>query len=833
MKKLLLILMFIVFAAQPCLGALDPSIDNRKTWKNAYRFTGKPKDLFTDWCEAVEDALDGTSGVGSLYFSGLTTVVGEALSDEGTLFYDTDTSVLKYLTGAGWQDIGNTTSGSTLDQAYTAGQGITVDVAAITLTQGDTAWSTLAITSTAGTTNDYDCVTITTAGTGYTGDSLYINGVSGSTDIRGDSWNMSQAGVLTFSNGETISNLTNEKILFDTGAEDLLLDFTTGTNTITLTANGSGAVVWDFGEFVTVQGVSSLIGSTAGDMTIQVTSDTAGEDLIINQAGSGEYSVIINSAGTGAAAIDLTTSTGGILLSAKDDIILTCASTTTDDNITIQQTGAFAAGVDILAAGTGTDAILLSASAGGITFTATGAASGDVVITTVDDFSLVATDDITIDGNSAGSIITIGGNNDGNVILIGVDDSAADAITIGSVKDTIIIDGIAVTVGDTTAAAATTVQSGTGDLTLTSTDDITVTADGTLALVGTEVATLTSPALTLGSITTSAATVLQSGTGNLVLTSTDEITLTVNTTTTDNIVLTNTPGTAVDAIEITATVGGIKTTSANVASTWTHTANGTDDDLTFAVAGTFLSSLVLTSAGTAEDAINITATGTSASAASILIDTADGGIVITADGGTKGDITIDAASTVSLSAGDAFIPVTTATYDHKVKYIPISAFSATEIIIGGGDSLACVGLDAGVAEVGSTEGYVATTDETDIIKFILPLPDDFIDTGTAADLVISFDIDEQAGEECNITVVIYEYDGAANTTAIVTDALVVTNNQTRAFYTLNTLSGGMGAVAELDQGDSLIFVVNGVAAADDFHLYGLRLVYRVGLQATQ
>ena len=590
MKRLLLVFLFIVLMAQPCLGAISPSIDNRKTYKHSYRFTGRSKDKFINWCVAIEDALDGTSGVGSLYFSGLTTVVGEALSDEGTLFYDTDTSVLKYLTGAGWQDIGNTTSGSTLDQAYTAGQGITVDVAAMALSQGDTAWSTLTIASTAGTTNDYDCVTITTASSGYTGDSLYINGISGSTDIRGDSWNMSQAGVLTLKQGDSFSNGTDDVFLFDTDdAEDLTLDCVTGTNTITMGANSTGAVVWDFGTFVTVQGISTLTGSTAGDFTIQVTSDTGNEDLIINQAGSGEYSVIINSAGTGAAAIDLTTATGGILLSAKDDIILTCASTTTDDNITIQQTGAFAAGVDILAAGTGTDAILLSASAGGITLTATGAASGDVVITTVDDFSLVATDDITIDGNSAGSIITIGGNNDGNVILIGVDDSAADAITIGSVKDTIIIDGIAATFGDTTAAAATTIQSGSGDVAITSTD---------------------------------------------------QIALTVATNATDNIVLTNTASTDVDAISLISTAGGIQHASNDVASTWTHTADGAGDDLSFIVAGAFDGSLVLTSSGTSGNAIDI--------------NTSAGGIDIDMAGGSAGeDFSIVTATSIDFQPSEA------------------------------------------------------------------------------------------------------------------------------------------------------------------------------------
>ncbi len=612
MKKLLLILLFIVFMAQPVLGALDPSIDNRRTYKNAYRFTGKPKDLFTDWCEAVEDALDGTAGVSFIFFSGLTTAIGEALTDEGTLFYDTDTSVLKYLTGAGWQDIGNTTSGSTLDQAYTAGQGITIDVAAMALSQADTAWSTLTVTSTAGTTNDFDCVVITTASSGYTGDSLYINGIAGSTDIRGDSWNMSQAGVLTLANGDIISNATNDTFLFDTGDEDLKIDFTTGTNTLTLTANSTGATTIDFGDFVTHIGIQSITGEAGADYAI-ATTNSGTFNLTISQVGTGDNQVIVQSAGSAANAVELISSVAGITLTSADDVTMAIT----------------------------------------------------------DDLIIVAADDISIDGNSAGSIITIGGNNDGNVIAIGVDDTAADAITIGSVKDTIVIDGVSVTVGDSTGGAATIIQSHTGDITLDSGDDIFLaantgtgdvislictkgTADASIVITSTvggidvdaakaihlESSEEAGDAVVLYASGTAGGVDITSGTGDVAIVSTDEITLTVNTTTTDNIVLTNTPGTAVDAIEITATVGGIKHTSANVASTWTHTANSAGDDLSFIVAGAFDGSLVLSSTGTLGNAIDI--------------DTSAGGIDIDMAGGSAGeDFSIVTSTSIDFQPSEA------------------------------------------------------------------------------------------------------------------------------------------------------------------------------------
>ena len=598
MKKLILVLLFIVFMAQPCI-ALDPSIDNRKTWKNSYRFTGRSKDSFLNWCVAVEDALDGTSGVNFILYIPTT---APAVPEKGQLYFDLIGSNLQYYT-TGWNVIANSTA-STLDEAYTAGQGIGVDIAAMALTSGDVAWSTLTVAGTAGTTNDYDLVTLTTASAGYTGDTLYINGVTGSTDIRGDSWNMSQAGVLTFSNGDTISNLTNDTFLFDTGVEDLKIDFTTGTNTITFTANSTGAVTFDFGDFINLLGIQNLTGE-------------AGADYTITTANSGTFNLVVSQTGIG-------------------DNELRLAS-----------------------AGTATNAIALAAATGGVTVTTGSGANGDFLVTTGDDVIITSGDDITLTSTV------------GSLIKIGVDDTTADTITIGSVKDTIVIDGVSVTVGDSTASAATIIQCGLGDITLDTGDDIFLTADtgvgDVISLIvtkGTDDASIVVTSIVGGIDVDAAKTIslvcseeagdaivlqasgtvggidITSGTGDIALVSTDEITLTVNTTTTDNIVLTNTPGTAVDAIELTATVGGIKHTSANVASTWTHTANSAGDDLSFIVAGAFDGSLVLSSTGTEGNAMDI--------------DTTAGGIDIDMAGGAAGeDFSIVTATSIDFQPSEA------------------------------------------------------------------------------------------------------------------------------------------------------------------------------------
>ncbi len=219
MRKLLLILLFIVFVAQPCLGAIDPSIDNKHTYKNAYRWTGKPKDRLLDWAQAMEDAVDGTTGVPSLYFSGLTTVVGEALTTEGTLFYDTDTSNLKYYTSS-WQTVASSTS-STLDEAYSAGQGITVDAGTVALTATDTA-NNIVLTVTQGDTGAVVGQIIVNAGTGAAL-SFDSNGAGGDVLGSDSSWNISKVGLATFGGGGVWSTCD---VLFDatSASEDVQWD---------------------------------------------------------------------------------------------------------------------------------------------------------------------------------------------------------------------------------------------------------------------------------------------------------------------------------------------------------------------------------------------------------------------------------------------------------------------------------------------------------------------------------------------------------------------------------------------------------------------------------
>jgi hypothetical protein len=110
------------------------------------------------------------------------------------------------------------------------------------------------------------------------------------------------------------------------------------------------------------------------------------------------------------------------------------------------------------------------------------------------------------------------------------------------------------------------------------------------------------------------------------------------------------------------------------------------------------------------------------------------------------------------------------------------------------------------------------------------MPDTWIDTGTQADLVLAFDILEVAAEEVNIDIRIFE---KGNVSPILVDTLVVANGAGRAYVPLVTNATGIGNDTDIDGDDTLLIELTSTADADDFRIYGVRLTYRVGLQATQ
>ena len=735
MKKLLLLLLFIVFMAQPCLAALDPSIDNVKTWKNAYRFTNKPKDLFLDWCVAVEDAIDGeTTGVPSVLFSGLATATGEALTTAGTLFYDSTTSNLKYYTTS-WQTIAASTS-STLDEAYSAGQGITVDAGAVTLTTS-AASDSVALAVVGGETGNFSPVTVSNA-SAYPG--IAITSTSTGADITGTSatWSISKAGAITcvgvdttstitLANDETILNDTNHEIQLGNGTEDISFGFGTA-DTLTMTTD-TGVATINWGDLDAFTGLTDITGDAA-DFTIKITADAGDEDLIINQAGAVDASIQLLSAGTGSDTIDIEATAGGVSIVAVDDGLFQVTSTTTADDLVIAQVGAQDASVLIQAAGTGADAISAVASAGGITLTATGASAGDMTVTVGDEYSADIEGGWVVDSNeaaanaieliagaAAGGITLTSGTGDitldsGDDIFLAADTSAGDVISIintqGTNASAVILRAAAGGIDiDATGAEA-------GDLSMVAGDDMAITATGALTITGTTTAALTSAALTLGSTTTTASTIIQSGTGDLALTSTDDITLTVATTTTDAIVLTNTAGTNITedsmAIEIRATAGGINIQS--------DAALDGDTVVLRADGGATADILIHNDAGTGTDCINLLS-----DEGGITLTSSAGSITLGAVGAETGDIAISAGDNITITSTGATTIANTEVFTVNGTTTLTGAVTCTAGIQMGAISREPTADGTGTGLIATGTSFVTIVDPTQATDWItLPAP---------------------------------------------------------------------------------------------------------------
>jgi hypothetical protein len=165
----------------------------------------------------VEGYLEGATGFPSVYFEPQSSAPPGA---EGLLFYNDNTNVLQLYTGSDWVNV-DVAGGVSLDGAYDLGNTIDVDGDAVTLTTSDTDNNVVLAIVQNEATNDNDAVTIT-MGTGATGNGLTIDSQASGTDIAGDNWSISQAGLLAIAGGITIQ--TSGELLVS--ARDVLFDDT-------------------------------------------------------------------------------------------------------------------------------------------------------------------------------------------------------------------------------------------------------------------------------------------------------------------------------------------------------------------------------------------------------------------------------------------------------------------------------------------------------------------------------------------------------------------------------------------------------------------------------
>ena len=149
----------------------------------------------------------------------------------------------------------------------------------------------------------------------------------------------------------------------------------------TLSLNGTGQTVdlnsaaldVDASGAITIDGTSTVSIDGADDMNFTITSGTGGEDLTIAQLGANDSSIFITAAGTGADAIDIDATAGSMLIakglingktltigpSSATQMVFTPHGTAANEKISLTNT-----------AGTADDAVAITSTAGGITFTA-------------------------------------------------------------------------------------------------------------------------------------------------------------------------------------------------------------------------------------------------------------------------------------------------------------------------------------------------------------------------------------------------------------------------------------------------------------------------------
>jgi len=289
----------------------------------------------------------------------------------------------------------------------------------------------------------------------------------------------------------------------------------------------------------------------------------------------------------------------------------------------------------LTSAGTGTDALALITTAADIDVDS----ADNITIDAADNFAIATAGgtvgvaatggDLTIDATDK-SVIVRGSEAAADAILIEVDD-AAGGIDINAGTGNIDID---ITTGDFLVDCDLISIDGTGTSNITCTNG--AAEDFTIATAGAAdhsliISTTGTGADSLQITTTAGGMDVTNGGASGEDLDIDGVL---------SAVTINSDEVTVDAIDISASGGGITHTSAAVASTWTHTADGAGDDLSFIVAGAADGSIVLTSSGTGANAIDI--------------NTSAGGIDIDMAGGAAGeDFSITTATSVTVTTSEA------------------------------------------------------------------------------------------------------------------------------------------------------------------------------------
>lgn len=348
----------------------------------------------------------------------------------------TAADALQITTTAGGIDIlnGGAAGGEDIDVTSTS--------ASINLTAGESAVDSVVITSSIGGIDilaagaaageDIDIVA--------TGSSVNITSTEASADAVVISASTAVGGIDITSQADIDITTTG------TAGEDISLTNTGGSVVVTATEAVADAIVLNAS---TALGGIDITSNADIDIT---TTGAAGEDITISNTGG---SVAIASTETVKDSVSVQTS-GGVDVDAVDDIVITVASTTAGDDLSLVQTGAVNSSILLTAAGTGVDAIGLTASAGSVTLTS----SANINLTATDDVVIPADVGVTfgtgekIEGDSTDLTITSGG-----------------ALNLTATTDVVVPTSVGVTFG-----TGEKIEGDDTDLTITSGADIGLTA---------------------------------------------------------------------------------------------------------------------------------------------------------------------------------------------------------------------------------------------------------------------------------------------------------------------------------------------------------------------
>src|SRR3989339_195371 len=295
---------------------------------------------------------------------------------------------------------------------------------------------------------------------------ILVGGVQVSADLTVAALAVTSSAAITVSSttasAATFDSGTTGAVNIGTGASAKTVTVGNATTTTALALNsGTGDMTLTSTDDV------SILGGSAGSI-INIGTNVDGNAINVGTDNTAADTIIVGSA------LDNVDLAGeDIALTSADDIHILGGSAGSIINIGTNVDGnAINVGTDNTAA----DTIMIGSAL-------------DNVDLAGEDIALTSADDIHILGGSAGSIINIGTNVDGNAINVGTDNTAADTIVIGSALDTSSLLGISVTVGSAGTTSALALNSGTGDMTLTSVDDISILGGsaGSIINIGTNV----------------------------------------------------------------------------------------------------------------------------------------------------------------------------------------------------------------------------------------------------------------------------------------------------------------------------------------------------------